>query len=211
MNKYIEADKLKSIIKLQIKERKEWMKDIDRSDRQDQLWSDLNGEDMSILQIIDSIQQEIELPEKYRTPDWLFEKQEHPNDKLPTLRTRVNYAICKLQSFKPLREAIILDDYVYDESKCYRDNLLNYIHAIPESRLLEIRSYLKEKGWWPYDDVDCGEHGQPEVDLEKEAKDCWDYVFALGWDENSLMTMNYKEFLAFARHFYELKFNARNE
>ena len=58
MSKYIDADKLKSIIKVQIKERKEWMKDIDRSDRQDQLWSDLNGEDMSILQIIDSLQQE---------------------------------------------------------------------------------------------------------------------------------------------------------
>ena len=60
MAKYIDAEKLKSIIKAQIKERKEWMKDIDRSDRQDQLWSDLNGEDMSILQIIDSLQQEQE-------------------------------------------------------------------------------------------------------------------------------------------------------
>lgn len=55
---YIDAEKLKSIIKAQIKERKEWMKDIDRSDRQDQLWSDLNREDMSILQTIDSLQQE---------------------------------------------------------------------------------------------------------------------------------------------------------
>lgn len=58
MVKYIDADKLKSIIKAQIKERKEWMKDIDKPDRQDQLWSDLNGEDVSILQIIDSLQQE---------------------------------------------------------------------------------------------------------------------------------------------------------
>lgn len=56
--KYIDAEKLKSIIRLQINERKEWLKDIDRSDRQDQLFSDLNGEDMSILQIIDSLQQE---------------------------------------------------------------------------------------------------------------------------------------------------------
>jgi len=40
-------------------------------------------------------------------------------------------------------------------------------------------------------------------DLEKEVKECWDYVFALGWDENSLMTMNHKEFVAFARHFAE--------
>ncbi len=53
---------------------------------------------------------------------------------------------------------------------------------------------------------------QPEVDLEKEANECWDYVFsAIGWDENSLMTMNHKEFLAFAHHFYELGHNARKE
>lgn len=58
MSKYIDAEKLKSIIKVQIKERKEWMKDIDRSDRQDQLWSDLNEEDMSILHTITSLQQE---------------------------------------------------------------------------------------------------------------------------------------------------------
>lgn len=48
------------------------------------------------------------------------------------------------------------------------------------------------------------EQEQPEVDLEKEANECWNYVFsAIGWDENSLMLMNHKEFLAFARHFAE--------
>lgn len=52
---------------------------------------------------------------------------------------------------------------------------------------------------------DFVQHEQPDVDLDKEANECWDYVFsAIGWDENSLMTMNHKEFLAFARHFYEL-------
>lgn len=88
-----------------------------------------------IIKLIDSLQQE--QPEE---------------NKLVNKRARVNYAICKLQSFKPIREAIVLDDYVYDEGKCYRENLLNYIHAIPENRLTEIRSYLKENGWWPYDD-----------------------------------------------------------
>jgi len=53
---------------------------------------------------------------------------------------------------------------------------------------------------------------QPEVDLEEEANECWDYVFsAIGWDENSLITMNHKEFLAFARHFYELGLKARKK
>lgn len=56
--KYIDAEKLKSIIKAHLKERDEWMKDPDKSDRQDQLWADLNGEDVSILLIIDSLQKE---------------------------------------------------------------------------------------------------------------------------------------------------------
>ena len=104
---------------------------------------------------------------------YLFKRrQARPEEnKQPNKRARVNYAICEMQAFKPLREAIVLDDYVYDEDKCYRENLLNYIHAIPENRLAEIRSYLKGKGWWPYDDdADWTEPEQPEVDLEKEYK-----------------------------------------
>ena len=51
-----------------------------------------------------------------------------------------------------------------------------------------------------------------EVDLEKEADECWNYVFsALGWDENSLMTMDYKEFMAFAKHFFELGMRVSNK
>ena len=72
--KYIDAEKLKSIIKAQIKERDEWMKDIDKSDRQEQLWSDLNGEDMSIIQTISSLQHE-STPSKEeiadRIADWI--------------------------------------------------------------------------------------------------------------------------------------------
>lgn len=63
MTKYIDAEKLKEILKSLIKERKRWMKDPAKSDRQDQLWSDLNGEDMSILQIINILQQD--QPEPY--------------------------------------------------------------------------------------------------------------------------------------------------
>ena len=44
-----------------------------------------------------------------------------------------------------------------------------------------------------------------EVDLEKEANECWNYVFSeLGWDKNSIMTMKHDEFMAFAKHFFEL-------
>lgn len=58
--KYIDADKLKAIIKAHIKERDEWIKDIDKSERLHQFWADLNGEDISILLIIDSLQKEQE-------------------------------------------------------------------------------------------------------------------------------------------------------
>ena len=44
-----------------------------------------------------------------------------------------------------------------------------------------------------------------EVDLEKEADEMWNYVFSeLGWDENTRMTITHKEFMALAKHFFEL-------
>lgn len=156
----------------------------------------------------------IKVPEKYKNPDWLFKKQEQPEEnKLPNKRTRINYAICKLQSFKPIREAIVLDDYVYDEGKCYRENLLNYIHAIPENRLTEIRSYLKENGQWPYDDdADWMKHEQPEVELKKEIITQWSKCNptdeGMG-SEYAIITV--EQFDAIARHFYELGLNARKE
>lgn len=58
MTKYIDAEKLKSAIKAQIEEREKWLKDANKSDRQDQLWSDLNNEDRIILSLVNSLQQE---------------------------------------------------------------------------------------------------------------------------------------------------------
>ena len=58
MTKYIDAEKLKSAIKAQIEEREEWLKDANKLDRQDQLWSDLNNEDRIILSLVNSLQQE---------------------------------------------------------------------------------------------------------------------------------------------------------
>lgn len=52
---------------------------------------------------------------------------------------------------------------------------------------------------------------KPEVDIEKEAKECWDYIFPMGWDKNSRMVIIYEEFIAFARHFCNLGLNARKE
>lgn len=130
-------------------------------------------------------------------------KQEQPEENnLPNKRTRVNYAICKLQSFKPLREAIVLDDYVYDEGKCYRENLLNYIHTIPENRLKEIRHYLQEKGWWPYDDD--ADWMEQEVDLEKVLSG---FIGRYAHENSG----EYPSAIDIARHFYELGLNARKE
>ena len=153
MNKYIDAEKL--IERLEEMKRAEYENCGGVNSK--------TGTLQEVQELIDSFQQE----------------QPQEENKLPNKRMRVNYAICKLQAFKPLREAIVLDDYVYDEGKCYRENLINYIHAIPENRLTEIRSYLREKGWWPYDDdadwmeqeqlddTDWTEQKQLKVDLEK--------------------------------------------
>ena len=56
--KYIDAERLKSALKAQIKEREEWLKDANKLERQDQLWSDLNNEDRIILSLVNSLQQE---------------------------------------------------------------------------------------------------------------------------------------------------------
>lgn len=79
--KYIDAERLKEILKSKIKDRKKWMKDPAKSDRQDQLWSDLNGEDMSILKIIYILQQEqpeIDLEKEFN--DFLEKQNAYVND-----------------------------------------------------------------------------------------------------------------------------------
>lgn len=43
-----------------------------------------------------------------------------------------------------------------------------------------------------------------DVDLEKEANEAWDYIFSSGWDENSRMALKHDEYMAFAKHFFEL-------
>ena len=57
--------------------------------------------------------------------------------------------------------------------------------------------------------VDSLQQEQPEVDLEKEIDRMWNPRFNLGWDDNSLLSINHKSFEAIARHFYELGLNAR--
>jgi hypothetical protein len=49
-----------------------------------------------------------------------------------------------------------------------------------------------------------------EVDSEKEADEMWNYVFSeLGWDENTRMAITHKEFMALAKHFFELGVKAK--
>lgn len=57
--KYVDAEKLKSILKAKVEKRKKWMKTIDWS-----VWYDLNREDMCIFQIIDSLQQDHDFKEE---------------------------------------------------------------------------------------------------------------------------------------------------
>ncbi len=50
-----------------------------------------------------------------------------------------------------------------------------------------------------------------EVNLEKEANEAWNYIFSHGWDENSRMVLKHDEYMEFAKHFFELGLNAKNE
>lgn len=43
-----------------------------------------------------------------------------------------------------------------------------------------------------------------EVDLEKEIDNVWNPHFNLGWDDNSLVSINHKSFESIAKHFFEL-------
>lgn len=136
-----------------------------------------------------------------------IQREQPEENKLPSKRTRVNFAICRLQSFKPLREAIVLDGYVHDEDKSYRENLLNYIHAIPENRLKEIRDYLKEKGWWTFDD-DADWMDQPESVFEKEIKVYQKHYISV---KESGYSLDWLDIETTARHFYELGRNSVTE
>lgn len=50
-----------------------------------------------------------------------------------------------------------------------------------------------------------------DVDLEKEIDSLWNPRFNLGWDENSLLSINHEGFSHIARHFFELGLKAREE
>ena len=43
-----------------------------------------------------------------------------------------------------------------------------------------------------------------EADLEKEIDNVWNPHFNLGWDDNSLVSINHKSFESIAKHFFEL-------
>lgn len=43
-----------------------------------------------------------------------------------------------------------------------------------------------------------------ELDLEKEIDNVWSPHFNLGWDDNSLVSINHKSFESIASHFFEL-------
>lgn len=77
--KYIDADRLRAEIE---KKRNEIVaKALDPDACIERIASAKYKKDAlsDAISIIDSLQQEMELPEKYQTPDWLFEEPEQPN------------------------------------------------------------------------------------------------------------------------------------
>ena len=50
-----------------------------------------------------------------------------------------------------------------------------------------------------------------EVDLEKEIDNVWNPHFNLGWDDNSLISINHKSFESIAKHFFKLGIVVNNK
>ena len=50
-----------------------------------------------------------------------------------------------------------------------------------------------------------------EVDLEKEIDNVWNPHFNLGWDDNSLVSINHKSFESIAKHFFVLGMAVNNK
>lgn len=48
-----------------------------------------------------------------------------------------------------------------------------------------------------------------DMNLEKEIESLWNPRFNLGWDENSLLSINHEGFSHIARHFFELGLKAK--
>ncbi len=206
--KYIDAEKLKAVIKARINERKNWMKDVDRSDRQDQLWSDLNGEAISIIQIINSLQQK--QPELYfyckyggTIPLCSDCKRNHNNSSFKTEEITTWYA--------PSNGTKHCIDYIQQEQPKV-DLVAELKHHLDTTPKEQLEKEWKELEPWGNIGPTVQEflYGkQPEVDLGKEIDNFLNetgapYVWCNDDEQKEWCNI-------IARHFYELGLNARKE
>lgn len=204
MSKYIDAEKLKAIIKVQIKERKEWLKDIDRSDRQDQLWQDLNGEDMSILQIIESLLKEQPMPDSTKLIELWHEDKEMLKEKdfrNDQWRLAYNAFMCGFgrgiavnKQEQPEELVLMAESFLEVLSKTpYNNKPITDAQAIVKQLLVFLNNPKS------YNPDTLSQQEQPEVDLVAKLKN-----FIRSGDSG-------RSDLEIARHFYELGLNARKE
>lgn len=216
--KYIDADKLKEILKTQIKGRKRWMKDPGKSDRQDQLWSDLNGEDMSILRIVDILQQE-------QTDMGEVSDGYHTFNELYYYRMLYNAAFFNLLP----EEWVHKSKKHYDGEECFGGGWFIVMANLPTGQIsnhYELKYWdlfkVPEKEfadeWDGHTPQEAAERlykylqqEQSGADLEKEINSLDGTYFDL--DGIAVVRATYyitvEDLKDIARHFYELGFNAR--
>lgn len=93
------------------------------------------------------------------------------------------------------KSAVVAEiERLYDEWKWYSSTEAKYRYEC-YTELLDFPDTLEVK----------------EVELEKEIDNVWNPHFNLGWDDNSLVSINHKSFEAIAKHFFELGLKTQKE
>ena len=80
-----------------------------------------------------------------------------------------------------------------------------------EVKEVDTEQLNKLLNWWKEVTTDYSAYKVKEVDLEKEIDNVWNPHFNLGWDDNSLVSINHKSFESIAKHFFELGLSVSNK
>ena len=122
----------------------------------------------------------VEVPDKYKTPDWLFKKQEQPkrSDFGPNHYTKVR-EIKTGKEFWAEYSSEAAEWYEAGTGKAYS---ISDVEVVKE---------------------------QPEVDLEKEIDSCWQSWISPSSQSSVEGVLPKSEFSMYARHFYELGKNSK--
>lgn len=115
--------------------------------------------------------------------------------------------VCTYQDCKDIaeREALLLIATLQQEQPEFSNGKFvfpKYLYArTKDNKTIDMSYAPQDMTAVEYIRNDFVEQEQPEVDLEEEIDKMWNPRFNLGWDDNSLLSINHKSFEAIARHF----------